>query len=194
MTEEELQASILGKFVPTHNVSLGSAFGKVLENPRPYRVPGGYQLTVNGERFGFGEDVMEPCLALMDHDRGLFEVKATKEYDDVTVVAVADQIVGARLIEHKTSLSTFDVEKYLDSYQWRFMTDIFQPSIVTYLVFSLFESRQNGVIELRDVHSFNVFPYPELHTDCCALLGEFVAYVRSRGLDGVLRQRQIEAA
>jgi hypothetical protein len=35
-----------------------------------------------------------------------------------------------------------------------------------------------------------VFTYPELHQDCCALLGRFVSYVTAKGLDGLLRERQ----
>jgi len=189
MTEDSLRDSILGKFVPTHQVQLGKAFGQVLENPERYAVSRGYRC----DGFEFGEDVMAPCLALMDR-RGVYEAKATKQYDDCTVVACADQLVGAHLLEHKTTLSTFDAEKYLDSYQWRFMADIFQPRKITYHVFCLYESAGNGVIELRSIETLPLYPYPELHADCCALVRQFRDYVISRGLDGYLRQRQVEAA
>lgn len=188
MTEESLHDSILGKFVPTSAVELGSAFGKVLETPEPYRVPGGYR---HGS-YSFDDDAMAPCLALMDR-RGVFEAKATKEYGDCTVVAVADQLVGANLIEHKTTCSTFDFDKYAASYQWRFMADIFEPAWITYHVFCLKDS-PNGVIELRGIETFNLYPYAELHGDCCELLAQFCTYVRAKGLDGYLRDRQTAAA
>lgn len=190
MEEGELLATIKGQFVPTHNVKLGSAFGKVLETPDRYRVPHGF--TCDG--FNFGDDVMEPSLALMDR-RGVYEAKAEKRYEAATVVAKADQIVGARLIEHKTTLSTFDFEKYAKSYQWRFMTDIFAPAFITYHVFCLAEA-PNGVISLRGIESFNLFPYPGLHEDCCDLLRRFCEYVRAKGLESLLieRQKRSEAA
>lgn len=190
MPEEELIANITGQFVPTHNVKLGSAFGKVLETPDRYRVPHGY--TCDG--FNFGDDVMEEPLALMDR-RGVYEAKAERRYEAATVVAKADQIVGARLIEHKTTLSTFDFEKYAKSYQWRFMADIFVPAFVTYHVFCLAEA-PNGVISLRGIESFNLFPYPDLHQDCCDLLRRFCDYVRTKGLESLLieRQKRSEAA
>lgn len=187
MSEEELIATIKGEFTPTHGVELGSAFGKILEAPEQYVVPHGYQCGA----FGFGQDVVEPCLAVIDR-RGVFEAKASKRYGDCDVVAKADHLLGAHLSEFKTTLHSFDIEKYLASYQWRFMVDIFEPALVTYHVFLLSEA-PNGVVSLRGIESFNVFPYAELHGDCCALLDDFVHYARSRGLEPYLQQRQREA-
>jgi hypothetical protein len=184
MTEGELLATIKGLFVPTHNVQLGAAFGKVIERPDVYRADSGY--TCDG--FNFGDDVMAPCFAVIDR-RGLFEVKATKPYSDCTIVAKTDHLLGARLSEFKTTLGSFDFDKYAASYQWRFMADIFQPVSITYHVFCLAEAT-NGVISLRGVESFQLYPYAELHQDCCDLLRRFCAYVRAKGLDGFLRERQ----
>ena len=73
------------------------------------------------------------------------------------------------------------------------MADIFQPARITYHVFCLYENAYNGVIELRGIETFNLYPYPELHQDCCDLLGRFVEYVKAKGLDGMLRERQSAA-
>jgi hypothetical protein len=187
MSEEELRDSILGIWTPNHKVELGSAFGQVLEDPDRYLVAGGYRCGA----FAFGRDVIDPCLAVIDR-RGVFEAKAVKAYDDIDVVSKADHVLGAHLSEFKTTLSSFDVTKYMDSYQWRFMADAFQPTRITYHVFCLAEA-PNGVIELKDIHSFNLFPYANLHQDCADLLREFCGYVTARGLDAHLRDRQAAA-
>lgn len=189
MPESDLIDTINGIWKPTHKVELGSAFGKVLEDPDRFMIPGGFEC----QGFAFGRDVIEPCLALIDR-RGTFEAKALKTYGDCDVVSKADHIVGSHLSEFKSTLSTFNIQKYLDSCQWRFMGDAMQPSQITYRVFCLSECEANGVIELKDIHSFNVFPYAGMHEDCAALVREFAGYVTSRGLDGVLKQRQREAA
>lgn len=188
MSEESLIATIRGEFVPTPAVLLGKAFGKVLETPDPFVVPGGYRC---GDYF-FADAVMSPALALMDR-RGVFEAKATKDYGPYTVVAMADQLSGARLIEHKTTLGYFDFDKYAASCQWRFMADIFEPVSITYHVFLLAEGR-DGAIELRGIESFDLYPYPAMHADCGGLVREFAEYVTARGLDGLLRERQRAAA
>lgn len=185
MSEDELLATIRGEFTPTPAVRLGQAFGKVLETPWSYQLDAGY--TCGG--YLFPAHVMAPALALMDHERGVFEAKGTKQYGDCTVVAKADQMVGARLIEHKSTLGTFDFDKYAHSYQWRFMVDIFQPVSLTYHVFLLAEER-DGSIGLRGIETFNFFPYAQLHADCWHLLRQFTSYVTAKGLDGLLRDRQ----
>lgn len=194
MSEDNLLATIRGEFTPTPAVLLGQAFGAVLETPERYQVDGGYRCLPRGGQspYFFSNGLMSEPLALMDRS-GVFEAKATKQYGECTVVAKADQIVGARLVEHKTTLGTFDFDKYAQSYQWRFMTDIFEPVMITYHVFCLGEER-DGTVTLRSTETFNLFPYAELHQDCCDLLDRFVSFVKLRGLDGLLRERQGQAA
>jgi hypothetical protein len=187
MTEADLLASIRGEFVPTPPVLLGKAFGRVLEAPDQYYsdgLPGEYRC----DGYVFPVDVMAPAMALMD-PKGIYEAKATKDYGDCTVVAMADQLSGARLIEHKTTLGTFDFDKYAASYQWRFMVDIFQPVSVTYHVF-LVEETAPCHVGLRGIESFTLYPYAGLHEDCADLVRRFAAYARLRGVDGLLRERQ----
>lgn len=192
MPEEDLIASIRGVWTPNHKVSLGSAFGKVLEDPDRYLVPGGFRIRQDGEQFEFARDVVDPCLAVIDR-RGVFEAKAVKAYGPHEVASKADHLLGAALSEFKTTLSSFDFDKYAASCQWRFMADAFQPVSVTYHVFCLSEAT-NNVIELRGVESFTLYPYAALHEDCAQLVREFAAYVTVKGLDVVLDRRQREAA
>lgn len=189
MSEQELIDSISGVFKPTPAVLLGIAFGQVLETPERFKAPNGFLC----HGYSFDDTVMAEPLALMDR-RGVYEAKGVKRYGaDLDVVAKADQIVGTHLIEHKTTCGTFDFDKYAASCQWRFMADIFEPSQITYHVF-LLDDHGNGVVTLKGIESFNLYPYSELHDDCCALVKDFAAYVTAKGLDGILRQRQREAA
>lgn len=188
MSEDELIATIRGQFVPNHKVQLGFAFGQVLEQPDKHLVSGGYR---HGGFF-FSLDMMAPALAVIDR-RGVFEAKAVKQYGDCTVVAKADHLLGSHLSEFKSTLSPFDPDKYANSCQWRFMADIFDASKITYRVFCLSEDTA-GILDLRSVETMNLFPYADLHRDCCDLLGEFTDYVKAKGLDGVLRERQKAAA
>ena len=188
MSEDDMIATIKGEFTPTPAIKLGLAYGRILEAPDRFKVKGGYQC---GD-YGFAESTIAPALALIDR-RGVFEAKATKEYGDCVVVAKADHLLGSHLTEFKTTCSSFAIDKYLESCQWRFMVDLFEPSIVTYHVFCL-DDHENGVAELRSIESFNVYPYSALHADCADLVREFRSYVVAKGLDGLLRARQEAAA
>lgn len=189
LSEAEFLASIKGEGAQTPALLLGRAFGQILEKPWEYTVASGF---AHGP-FRFSAATMAEPLRLMDHRSGVFEAKATKEYSRSLVVAKADQIVGAHLFEHKTTLGTVDVEGYLASYQPRFMLDLFEAAVVTYHVFRLRELPDLSY-EVREIESFNLYPYAGLHADCAALVREFEEYVEAKGLGDYLRARQAEAA
>lgn len=204
-TEDALQQQILGRSAPTPAMLLGTAFGEVIETPARFAVAdglggiAGYQhyLVRQGQRVQthfFTADTMRPALDLFDYTHGLFEVKAQRAYGAVDVVAKCDYILGAAIGENKTTDGTPDFDKYEASYQWRFMLDILEAASCTYNVFQLGVDQDAGIVSLKDVVRFTLYRYPALHADCCALLGDFIAYVTARGLDGPLRARQQAAS
>jgi len=186
-TEASLIESIQGVFVPSPQMELGTAFHAVLETPERFRVAGGYR----SGAYAFEDATMAPLLALIDR-RGVFEVKATTELDGHTLVAQADLLAGATLHEFKTTLSTFDAEKYADSYQWRVMSLVFQPAQITYHVASL-DDHGNSVVELKSLDSVNLYPYPGLEQDVRDLLREFVTYVEMKGLSEYCQRSHLAA-
>ncbi len=196
MPEADLLATIRGEFTGNHKVWLGQAFGAVLEHPDRYRVSGGYRVAdLRGcpETFELSDAVMDLPLALIKPGT-VFEPKAVGAFCGHDVVAKADQMLGARLVETKTTLSSFDFDKYAASCQWKFMADIFDVPMVTYHVFCLFESEQNHVIELRSVETFDLYPYASMRADLEHLVREFDNYVELRGLRPLLNERQVAAA
>lgn len=195
MNEGDLVASIRGEFVGNHKVWLGQAFGAVLERPVDYHGVFGFRVeNLRGcpEVFEFSHDMMAPALDLIQPGT-VFEAKALKQYGRHEVVARADQMIGARLIETKTTLGAFDFDKYAQSCQWRFMADIFEPVSITYHVFCLDEST-NGVVSLKSIESFDLYPYADCHNDCLDLVREFESFCEARGLTEFLDERQRAAA
>lgn len=189
MEEGELIATIKGEFIQKPAMRLGQAFGRCLERPGRYRTDEGtYKvpiMTPDGWMpYIFTDEVMDPCLAIFDR-RGVFEAKATKDYFGHTLVAKADQILGTRIIENKTKLTSFDFDRYAASYQWRFMVDMFEASAVTYNVFCLSEDSR-GDIGLNSIETFHLYPYASLHEDCRDMARRFVEYVQVRKLEGYL--------
>jgi hypothetical protein len=195
-TTEKFIDQLLRREPPSLALHLGSAFGAVLERPERYRVPGGFAMHPRGSHrpFFFADAVMAEPLSLMNHVAGVFEAKATKRYPcGITVASKADQIVGLHLFEHKTTLGSFEIDKYLESVQWRFMVDLFEPRVVTYHVF-LLDLEDDGGADLplpalvpyeptyRRVESFNLYPYATLRQDLDRLLEQFLWFVRDRGL------------
>ena len=187
MTESKLLAQLRGDELESPARRLGKAFGRILEMPLEYydRARAGFDC----EGLFFSSAVMAEPLGLMDYEHGHFEVKGKRAYaDGHEVVAVADQVVGARILEHKTS-DYFDAETYLASCQWRFLLDVLGGLSVEYLVF-LLKVADDGEIKLRGIERLTVYPYPTLHDDCQSLVDQFVAYVSLRGLGPALEAHQ----
>lgn len=195
MPETDLLATIRGEFVGNHKVWLGQAFGSVLEHPDRYKVPGGYRVASDRcpETFAFGDDVIAPALALIDRPLTVFEAKGVGQYGGHDVVAKADQMIGAHLIETKTTLGTFDFDKYAESCQWRFMADIFQVPHVMYHVFCLDEDVRNDVIRLKSIETFELYPYAAMRGELEHLVRDFDGYIDMRELRPVLDARQLAA-
>ena len=183
--EAELVATIQRRFVPTPRVHLGRAYGHMLEKPAKHRVDGGYASCpdVDGcaiEGFRFDADVVDQALAVID-SRGWFEQKALKRYGKHVVVSVADHVLGSVLSEFKTKLGSVDLERYVDSAQWRLMADAFQPSVVKYQVFELAQ-RRSGTYAFKRVHERVITPPDTVHDECVELVEAFARYVERRGL------------
>lgn len=196
MTADELLKTIRGEFAGNHKTWLGDAFGAVLEHPERYRVSGGYRVQPrrSPDVFELGDDVMGPALALIDRPVTVFEAKAIGRYGRHEVVAKADQMVGIDLIETKTTQSGFDFHKYADGCQWKFMADIFHPGRITYHVFCLDEDESNGVIRLKSIETFRLYPYVGMSDYLRGLVQEFEAFAEQAGVVDLLDQRQREAA
>jgi len=188
MSEEDLQATIKGEFVPTFNTELGKHYHAILEEPEPYRSLFGY----GRGGFQFEAAAIDEMLARIN-PAGVPEVKTARELlvagaGVVHLVSKCDWIAGLHIDEFKTTLEGFDAEKYMASYQWRIMTMLFEATSVSYHVALLKDETEK--ITLRGIESLNVFPYPQLEADVRHLLREFVHYVNLRGLGDILRERQ----
>lgn len=199
--EAELIAKIKGEFCWTPAMVVGTAYHSVLEHPQKL-LTGRYES--NGVMFEAA--AVDPMLDRIDR-RGVFEVKTTKSIgvtriagaglDHIVLVTKADHLAGAHLSEFKTTLSSFDPEKYLASYQWRVMSLLFEPQWITYHVACLKEEDplDDGaqVFGLRSLESMNVFPYPHLESDVRHMAGELVQYVKAKGLESYLTPSWMKA-
>jgi len=176
--EADLIAHIRGEYVERPEMKLGRSYHALLERP---------QRSLSGlyEHDGliFEDAAIETMLERIAP--GLFEVKTTKELlvpgaGIVTLVAKCDHISGAHISEFKTTLDSFDAEKYLASAQWKVMSLLFEAQRISYHVALLKDEGER--IALRSIESLNVFNYPDLEREVRELLKEFCSYVKRRGL------------
>lgn len=187
MSESDLLSSLRHEAPPTPALLIGRAFDAIVCDPLRYQVRGGY----TAEGYTFGDDDMAIAFAAFDR-RIVWQVKTAKVWDELpekpTIVAKADGIFGQRLIEIKTTLSSFDFAHYERGYQWRYYVHMFEAPAIEYRVFKL-NDHSNGVIDVKDVETFTLYPYPNLHADCSELLQQFLDFVRIKHLEIFFEER-----
>lgn len=192
MTEDNLLASIKCEGKRTREMAIGIAFENVLMNPSLCHQPGmvnAVEGTYRSDGFMFDRLTMDRAIATVPRG-AIFQVKATRRYQDAEVVAKIDAAIGSRIDEWKTTtLKSFNADKYLESYQWRFELDIFTACLVRYSVF-LLSATNDDSIAVRDIEHLSVYPYAGLHTDCAGLVEDFVTYARRRKLEPFLVGRE----
>jgi hypothetical protein len=143
---------------PTRQMSAGRAFAKVMEDGRAL-------LTIerrDGWLFDFSD--IDGQMALSP----LREVKGEKLYDTpygpVTLVCKADGIDGKTIHDQKLS-ERYDVERYLDSLQWKSYLQVFGADTFVYDVFvGSYDKRADDVL-IREYHSISFSRYPGLARD-----------------------------
>jgi len=191
--EHEVVAAIKGQGVPqTINMRVGHAFHYLLEHPQ-LSLEGVYEH--NGLRFD--PPAIHRILERLTPG-GVFETKVarsigvTREGDQLVLVSKADHIAGLHLSEFKAPLDgQFSAEKYADSVQWRVMTMLYEPTVITYHVACLKDDE--GLLRLRTLDSMNLFPYPQLENDVKYLVRELLRFARTMKIDTYLRREDLKA-
>ena len=199
MKEADLLDTLRGESTPTPPMMLGTAFGRALERPERWwdEKRGEYVVYVKlgdaWEEYVFPRHLVDSQLALFNRE-GIFEARMSQVYAGVTVIAKADYLLGHDLQENKTTLKTFNFDKYERSIQWRFMLDMLDIPKIQYNVFCLKRDRKTDELRMDRVHTFNLFSYADMHADCVRLVRDFLVYVHAKpGLVEVLAEKEKRA-
>ena len=170
---EKLIAQLRREEPPSEKMLVGSAFHKALEIADEGNLK---FLSQDGYSFEFLKDVTIDLPEIR-------ELKATAEWmvdgTPITLVGVADCVSGQRIEDHKTTYSTFDAEKYLNTFQWRIYLELFEADVFRWNVFEMKQDTKNFKHYLiRDVHQLMAYCYPGMRQDVERELKLFVDFAR----------------
>lgn len=118
------------------------------------------------------------------------EMRMFRRYGDLTVTGKADGVHGRRVIDHKTA-ATFDAERYLEGYQWRFYLDLFGADRFEWNVFEI-EETDPKVYRVKPPHTLSACRYPGLADDCAELADQYSAFAQEHlpaGFDALHGER-----
>lgn len=158
---------------------LGTAFHLILENPEKYLFKDVYICN----DISFPIDIVNECIDYINYDFP-FEVRTTKEYqlenEIIVVNGVVDQLEGLCINEHKTTWSSFDYDRYCNSYQWKLYLNMFEAEKLNYKTFQMYDGA-NGIV-LKGIREFSFEPYLKMENDIYNILNEFVNWINAKDL------------
>lgn len=105
----------------------------------------------------------------------IHEIPCSKLYGPLLVRGRVDDILGNVATDYKVTFSSFDAEKYLESYQWRLYLDMISADVFTYQVFEMYDGAALNCYTVKKLHTLRQYRYPNLHSDCARLVSEFYA-------------------
>lgn len=112
------------------------------------------------------------------------ELSFEKDYGPLTVRGRVDWLKGRTVKDYKTTAS-FDADRYLEGYQWRYYLDMTDADTFEWIVFVMDELRgTHKEYEIFQIHELRQHRYEGLHEDCMKLAGEFLEFARGLEANG----------
>jgi len=169
LLNEETTVDDLVRYITTDEPSeamlAGTAFHKALEMAQL----GEYEaLSANGFTFLLPDaELALPTIR---------ELRAHKNYGEITISGQVDVLDGKRIEDHKTT-KRFNAEGYLEGIQWKLYLDIFEADTFRWNVFEIKETDPR-VYQVSPPHYLTMHRYPGIGDDVEQALARFVEFAR----------------
>lgn len=166
-------------------MKIGEAFHNILRSPKQYvssiqKLHGNNVLTYQDIYINYCSYIKQFSQTDEAID-GCWESYNRRDIQDQTITAKADILYGTQVHEIKCLISHgWDIDKYMESFQWRFYLLIFQALSCVYHIFNL--DVNDNIYFITDYNKIEMFPYERLENDCCNIIDEYIQYLKSKGL------------
>lgn len=172
MELDEILARLRREEPATDAMRMGTALHHVLEHAQPGDTLDEFEHDGFRFAFMFDEEVALPPVR---------ELRGRKTYDidgvEVELRGKVDGLDGRTIWDHKLT-KTFDVEKYVDAWQWRAYLSIFDCDHMRYSIFIRGAAKDDKPIPLKDFHALDFYRYPEMESDLMGALREYVNFAK----------------
>ncbi len=134
MTTEKLVSQIRSEEPPNEQMLLGTAVHKYIEDGS------------HSEEFDIDYASIDEVMADLRLDVMLHELRGSRnlmtEYGEIQINSLADGILGLMLYEWKTTTGTIQLDKYIDSMQWKVCAWVFELPRIEYRIMQLKQGRK----------------------------------------------------
>lgn len=186
ISEANIINTIKGLEFSNVKADFGTFGHKIIENERKYRSENGYKW----RNFTLTERQAHPLLKhAAQHPLWVREVPLAKLYTtphfDLILTGTTDCIEGIHLRDTKFKFSSFDVQEFTDSFQWRAYLDMVGLNTFIYDFFKVngFDGIEDcDKANISEIENMTVLRYPNMVQDMQDTLNLFADFVVCKGL------------
>lgn len=196
MSTEMLVEKITSKFQPTPEILLGWAYHHLIEQHTDlhemyiqYGNPSEHEMRAVSDGFTFAyESVIEPVVDWL-RVSPVHEVYGTRElltqYGPVSVATKADAVHGIQGAEWKTTGKAIDIQRYMDSVQWKLCAWALHLTTMDYRVLKL-KQRKDGIWYADDHQAVQLVFTDSLMDEVIDLIHGLIDFHHQQGLQDFL--------
>lgn len=126
-----------------------------------------------------------------------FELPMHGEYNDIVVSLRLDAFDGSAITDFKfTHRKVSDMNKWIDSLQWRYYLDISGASSFVYQIvevsgFKDLSKSDMTEVKFKVLEPMEIFGYKEIHKECRIWVKELSNYLTEKGLWDLIKEKQV---
>lgn len=196
---ETFRKNIVDPEPPSLKMRAGTLFHHLLQlgedqDPRDtsHDIRSGKQIVTDLDILSFNQDDLQEARKKIDRRIEIFEYKIRYRYDfkdrPIYLTGVADQLLGNKVHEYKTTYGAFSYDNYADSIQWKMYCEIFGVEEVRYQVWQLTEPKEDGSeMRVKSYHEFSMFESECSRKMLYETINGAVDLIYKKGLDQYLQ-------
>lgn len=165
--------SELTTFTDNRPMKIGRSFETILQLPELTKFEDCYNC--DGVKFKRNQIAK----ALQRYETGVWQLKHVQEFEGVQLVGKADIIQGATIIDIKTT-AKIDIQRYIDSYQWRAYLMLFGANLFEYHIYQIKDEPE--LIDITDFELLKLNDYDGLVSDLKCVVNDFKDFIYSNNL------------
>lgn len=171
MTADKLRQSLFGRVSATKEMETGTLIHSYLEGEKTDKLT------------DHAREVIRNDIGLY---KGVPEVGGSFAFSNGIVVSGrADRLYGNEVHEFKTTARPINIDRYMESYQWRAYLLMFKGfKRVRYFIMKWKEEKGTSLIDIVETLSFALYPYHGMEKDVLSLTNRLISFINKEANNG----------
>lgn len=179
-THEEMIQSLMGTRVESDAMRFGTTIHKLIEQAHAGQLPDNIGNMFDVDSLKHCVDILTPAATCELRSE---KVAHQREYEIIKIRGTADAVIGTRIVDFKTTLSSISerkIQAYEDSMQWKVYLWLFGGTTFEFVIHQWAEN--DGVYRIANEEIVRCYAYSNMENDIYSWLNRLHYYAISNGI------------